>query len=106
MARLEQGKFCPLIKKDCIGLKCSWYTQIRGADPQSGREVDEYACAIAWLPMLLIETAKEVRQGAAATESLRNKTVETAESAMKVQIAMATMQGLSLPLALKEKDGS
>lgn len=74
--KLEPGKFCPLLKKDCIGLTCSWFTQVRGTDPQSGREVDEWACAIAWMPVLSINTAKEVRQGAAATESLRNQIVE------------------------------
>jgi hypothetical protein len=91
MARLEPGKFCPLIKKDCIGLQCSWYTQVRGTDPQSGAEVDEYACAIAWLPMLMINTAKETREGAAATESLRNNLVETMEASQNVQVAIASL---------------
>lgn len=70
--KLEPGKFCPLIKKDCIGLQCSWFTQVRGKHPQSSAEVDEWACAVAWMPLLSINTAQEVRQGAAATESLRN----------------------------------
>lgn len=73
--KLEVGKFCPLIKKDCIGLSCSWFTQVRGTSPQSGEETDEWACAIAWLPLLSINVAKEVRQGAAATESFRNAVV-------------------------------
>lgn len=73
MAKLKQGKFCPLIKKDCKELACSWYTQVRGKDPQTGGDVDEWACAVTWLPMLTINTAQQVRQGAAATESLRNE---------------------------------
>jgi hypothetical protein len=32
-------------------------------------------CAVTALPMLQIEVAKEVRQGAAATESFRNEVV-------------------------------
>lgn len=70
--KLEAGKFCPLIKKDCIGLQCSWFTQVRGSHPQSGADVDEWACAIAWMPVLAINTAQQVRQGAAATEGVRN----------------------------------
>lgn len=103
MARLEQGKYCPLIKKDCIKNTCSWYTQVRGTDPQSGREVDEFACAVAWLPVLLINTAKETREGAAATESLRNQMVTAADTALRVQLGLA---GLPKPLAIDKKDGS
>ncbi len=36
--QLEQGKFCPLIGEDCLGLKCSWFTQIRGTNPQTGKD--------------------------------------------------------------------
>lgn len=72
---LKQEKFCPLIKKECKQLGCSWFTRVRGNDPQSGREIDEWGCAITWLPVLLIATANEARQGAAATESFRNAVV-------------------------------
>lgn len=74
--QLKPGNFCPLIKKECVGLKCSWFIQVRGLHPQTGEEVDEWACSIAWLPTLLINNAKEVRQGAAATESFRNEMVK------------------------------
>ena len=76
--KLENGKFCPLIKKDCKRLECSWFTQVRGTHPQNGAEVDEWACAIVWMPILSINTSKEVRQGAAATESLRNEIIGAA----------------------------
>jgi hypothetical protein len=95
MAQLERGKLCPLLKKDCVGLQCSWYTHVRGTEPQSGREVDEYACAVTWMPMLLIETSKEVRQGAAATESLRNQVVDTLVPALNLQSAVSALQGIS-----------
>lgn len=69
---LKQSPFCPLIKEDCKQLGCSWFTRVCGKDPQNGREIDEWGCAVAWLPTLLIATANEARQGAAATESFRN----------------------------------
>ena len=74
--KIEPGTFCPLLKEECIQFKCVFWTHIRGIHPQSGQEVDEYNCAVAWLPMLLIENAKEVRQGAAATENFRNVMLE------------------------------
>jgi hypothetical protein len=73
--KLEPGTFCPLIKKDCVQLRCAWFIQLRGTNLQTGAEVDEWVCAVAAMPMLQIETAKEVRQGAAATESFRNEVV-------------------------------
>jgi hypothetical protein len=73
---LKNGSFCPLIKKDCVQLKCAWFTMLRGTNPNTGKEVDEWMCAITALPLLQIEVAKEARQGAAATESFRNEMVK------------------------------
>ena len=73
--KLEHGSYCPLIKKDCIGLQCSWFTQMRGTNPNTGADVDEYACAIAWLPVLLVENSQQQRQTGAAVESFRNEMV-------------------------------
>lgn len=75
--KLEVKQNCPLNGfAPCKQLECAWFTQLRGQHPQTGADIDEYACAMAWLPVLLIENAKEVRQGAAATESARNETVK------------------------------
>ena len=95
--KIENGKFCPLIKKDCIGLQCAWMTQLRGAHPQTGEAVDEWDCAVKWLPMLLIENAKEVRQGAAATESFRNEMVKAHDET--VQAARVLMNPNEMRLA-------
>ena len=73
--KLEQGKFCPLIGEDCLGLKCAWLTQVRGTNPQTGQEVDEWGCAVNWMPMLLIENSQQQRQTGAAVESFRNETI-------------------------------
>jgi hypothetical protein len=73
---LKSGTFCPLIKKDCVQLQCAWFTCLRGTNPNTGKEIDEWMCAVSALPMLQIEVAKEARQGAAATESFRNEMVK------------------------------
>lgn len=77
--KLEVGKFCPLIKKDCIGLQCSWFMQVRGKHPQTGEDVDEWGCAVTWMPVLLIENSQQQRQTGAAVESFRNEVAKTSE---------------------------
>ncbi len=73
--KIQPGTYCPLIKEDCIQFKCRFWIQLRGTHPQTGEPVDEWDCAVAWLPILLVEGAKETRQGAAAIESFRNEMV-------------------------------
>lgn len=71
--QIKEGTFCPLLQKDCIGLQCSWITQIRGTDPQTGKEIDEWNCAVKWLPVLLLDNTQQQRQSGAAIESFRNE---------------------------------
>lgn len=66
------GSKCEEVKDDIMYV-CPWYTQVRGKDPQSDKEIDEWRCAIAWLPMLSIENAQMGRQTGAAVESFRNE---------------------------------
>ena len=81
--KIEAGSFCPLIKKDCIGLKCSWFTQLRGVDPQTGKEVEDWGCAIAWMPALLIENSSQQRSTASEVEALRNQVFNKQQEANK-----------------------
>ena len=74
--KIEPGTFCPLIKKDCIQNKCAWFTQLRGNNPNTGKEIDEWGCAIAWIPILTIENSQQQRQTGAAVESFRNEMVQ------------------------------
>src|SRR3990167_4816940 len=69
---LKSGTFCPLLKEDCIQFKCAFWTHLRGTHPQTGKEIDEYDCAVRWLPVMVIETTQQTRQVGAAVESLRN----------------------------------
>lgn len=82
--KIEPGKYCPLLKKDCIGLQCSWFMLVRGKHPQTGADVDEWNCAITWLPVLLIENSQQQRQTGAAVESFRNEVVRNAEANREV----------------------
>ena len=76
MAKIKPGDFCPLIKKECIGLKCAWFTQLRGMNPNTGEELDEWGCAVTWMPILAVEIAQKSNQTGAAVESFRNEVVK------------------------------
>lgn len=70
--------------------RCPWYTMIRGTDSNTGKQIDDWACAIAWLPTLAINTANETRQGAAATESFRNEMVNQGEKTQQLMALSIT----------------
>ncbi len=65
------------------------WIQIRGNDSNTGKEVDEYNCSFAFLPMLLIENANQTRQAGAATESFRNEFHKASETNLQVMVALA-----------------
>jgi hypothetical protein len=92
MGTLKNGTFCPLIKKDCVGLTCAWYTRVQGYDMNSGNQVDSYECAISWLPMLLIENSGQQRQTGAAVESFRNEMVKANEVNTQLLLAASEPQ--------------
>ena len=72
---MKKGTHCPLINKKCIENKCAWYTQIRGMNPNTGEPVDEWQCAINFVPILMIENSQQQMQTGAAVESFRNESI-------------------------------
>jgi hypothetical protein len=76
--RADEGMICPLHREDMSKVchKCPWWTQLRGKHPQSHEDIDKWSCAVAFLPMLLIENAQQTRSTGAAIESFRNEVVE------------------------------
>lgn len=86
---LKPGTYCPLIKKDCIQMQCAWFTQIRGTNPNTGKEVDEWGCAMSWMPILMIENSQQQRHTGAAVESFRNEMVKANESSQQILLSAA-----------------
>ena len=68
---------CPLLKKKCIKHRCVWYNMLQGKNPQTGLDVQEWGCSIAWIPLLLVENSRQTMQVQAATESFRNEMVDS-----------------------------
>ena len=89
--KLEVKANCPLDGfNPCRQLECAWFMKIRGNNPNTGEEVDEYGCSMAWMPMLMIETSQQQRSTGAAVESFRNEMVKSNETSQHV--LMATLQ--------------
>ncbi len=64
--------------------------KIRGSNPNTGEEIDDYGCSMAWLPVLMIENSQQQRSTGAAVESFRNEMVKSNETSQHV--LMATLQ--------------
>ena len=78
--KIEAKANCPLNNfEPCKELECAWFMKIRGTNPNTGQEVDEWGCSMAWLPILLIENSQQQRQTGAAVESFRNEMVKSNE---------------------------
>lgn len=94
---MEPKNNCPINKfEPCKKLDCAWFIQIRGHNPNTGEEVDEWSCAIAWLPILLIENSQQQRSTGAAVESFRNEMVKNNEVGQQMLLA-----AVGNPLQLK-----
>ena len=65
-------------KKKCkdLCMNCWKWKQLMGHDPNTGEQVNKWACADSWIIDLTIENSQQQRQTGAAVESFRNKMVE------------------------------
>jgi len=70
-------------------VQCRFWVKIMGQNPQTGETVNNGDCAIAWMPVLLIENSKVNRETGAAVESLRNESVTTGQQVTNALIQFA-----------------
>jgi hypothetical protein len=94
--KIEPKNGCPLDSfRPCRQLDCAWFIQVRGTNPNTGLEVDEWACSMAWMPMLMIENSQQQRQTGAAVESFRNEMVKANEVSTTVLLETAKIRSLA-----------
>jgi hypothetical protein len=87
----KKEPLCPLLNKACVGDACMFWTHIMGHNPQTGHPVDQFDCSIRWLPMLMLENAKQTRGAQAAVESMRNEVVQR-QDALNNAVALGQRQ--------------
>lgn len=82
--KLEVKQNCPLDSfKPCRQFDCAWFMKIAGKNPNTGEPTEEWGCAMAWLPVLLIENAQQSRATGHAVESFRNEMVSANEENLR-----------------------
>lgn len=88
--QIEAKANCPLDGfNPCRQLDCAWFMKIKGKDPQSEKEIEEWGCSMAWLPVLMIENSQQQRSTGAAVESFRNEMVKANDVGQRVLLAAA-----------------
>jgi hypothetical protein len=103
--KIEPKANCPLDGfKPCRQLECAWFMKINGKDPQTGKEVDEWGCSMAWLPVLLIETNRVNYQTGAAVESFRNEMVKANETSQHILLAASKVSEKSIVIEANKCD--
>lgn len=66
------GNECEAVIDDEI-VRCAWYVRMTGVTPD-GKDLDEWRCAMSWMPIIMLENAQTNRGQTAALESFRNET--------------------------------
>ena len=71
----DDGMSCPLWRKPCIKVchTCEFWDRIQGKHPQSGLDMDIWACTIKMQTLLQIEQIKETRTASASVDHLRKE---------------------------------
>jgi len=67
---------CPFLKKACIEHDCMLYTHLTFVNPQTAVSEDKWACSIALVPIMLVESSRTTRGVQAAVETARNDICE------------------------------
>ena len=87
---LEVEISCPLGHKcesvdDGKIVRCAWYVEIHGKNPQTGDEMKKFDCAIAWGPLIAIEGNGMNRAMVASFQSMRNAALENQKKHLEKQ---------------------
>lgn len=85
------GHKCQEAKDGAIH-QCAWFVKLAGINPNTGDAIDEHACSMSWLPVLLIENANTNRSTSAAVESFRNEVVKANEASQLVLLSALTQK--------------
>lgn len=68
--KYPKGTFCPFVRGECVQHECALYTRVLGKRPQSEAVTEEFGCALAFLPTLIIENAQMQRQTCATVDKV------------------------------------
>jgi len=78
------GGMCPLFRKACAKVchTCELWDHIRGKHPQTGQDLDHWACAFKMHTMLSIESTMAQRQTTASIDMMRKEVHDNKDTAI------------------------
>jgi hypothetical protein len=100
-------KLCPLIgMKKCLGEKCMWWGEIETQNPVTQEKTKSGNCAMAWLPVLLIEGNHLTMSHAKSTETTRDDITKRQDAMTDVfsQLVKIARRPPTLTLKQAEED--
>jgi hypothetical protein len=102
--QIESKTNCPLDGfNPCRKLDCAWFIKIAGTNPNNGKEVEEWGCSMAWMPILMVENSQQQRQTGAAVESFRNEMVKSNEVNQQILLETTKVSANDKTLYLESK---
>jgi hypothetical protein len=88
--KIEVKPNCPLNNfEPCKQMECAWFIKVVGKNPNTGEDIEDWGCSIAWMPIMMVENSQMQRQTSAAVESFRNEMVKNNEVGQRVLLAAA-----------------
>jgi hypothetical protein len=95
--KIEPKTNCPLDGfNPCRQLECAWFMKIVGKNPNTGADIEDWGCSMAWLPILMIENSQQQRSTGAAVESFRNEMVKANQTSHEMLMMTAKIQPKAL----------
>lgn len=70
------GAKCEYVGEDKKLHRCLWYTMLMGKDPQSEKTIEEWRCALVWLPIVQLENSQMTMGVKESVTSFRNEVVK------------------------------
>jgi hypothetical protein len=98
----DDGMYCPMWRSLCVKVchTCEFWDHIRGKNPQTGTDIDHWACTMKMQTFLSIENTLAQRQTTASIDALRKEVHEANDSGMA-----NTMMGINAYLRKQEVPG-
>ena len=66
--------------------RCRWYVHVMGRNPQTGAEIDEWDCAISFMPLIQIEGTQQARFTTSAVQKFQNEMVNSNERFIEAMV--------------------
>ena len=102
--KIEPKASCPLNNFDpCRQMDCGWFMKVAGTHPNTGEQLEDWGCAVTWIPVMLIENGRQQHSTASAVESFRNEMVKSNEVGQRVLLAAAGIPQQSQKMFLENE---